>query len=111
MQSVFNEPVSNEDGVIPAVSGIKVMPNSPNPFFSETSFIVASADKQHPISVEVYNIKGQLVRSLHSGMPEIKTNYTWDGRDAQGKAVSSGVYVIRAHQKGVNSTRKVLLLK
>ncbi len=111
MQSVFNEPVSNEDGVIPAITGIKVMPNYPNPFISETSFIVASADKQHPISVEVYNIKGQLVRSLHSGMPEIKTSYTWDGRDSQGKAVSSGVYVIRAHQKGVNSARKVLLLK
>jgi len=111
LQSVFNEPVDNQDLLLPPLTGIKVMPNYPNPFAGETSFGIASADKQHPMTIEIYNIKGQLIRTLFNGLPDGKANYTWDGRDSQGRAVSTGVYVVRAKQQGHHSARKMLMVK
>ncbi|MCH7521943.1 MAG: hypothetical protein IIB42_09635, partial [Candidatus Marinimicrobia bacterium] len=36
---------------------------------------------------------------------------TWDGRDATGRVVPSGIYLARLHAPGYSATRKMLLLK
>ena len=60
----------------------------------------------------VYNVLGQAVREL-VGRFQAPGEYRvmWDGRDAVGRAVSSGVYLYRL-QAGTNvATRKMLFVK
>ncbi|MBE0565685.1 MAG: hypothetical protein IH621_07010 [Krumholzibacteria bacterium] len=49
------------------------------------------------ISVRIYNLRGQLVRELFQGRAEAGARHlTWDGRDARGRQIASGVYLVRA---------------
>jgi hypothetical protein len=61
-------------------------------------------------SVKVYNLRGELVQTLHSG--EFQTQeFTWDGTDTRGALVASGVYVVRAESEGKKFNAKVALVK
>lgn len=47
------------------------------------------------VTLAVYNVLGQRVRVLVSGLAQAgRHGVVWDGRDASGKTVASGVYVI-----------------
>jgi flagellar hook assembly protein FlgD len=65
-----------------------------------------------PVTIEVYNLKGQLVRTL---VNEIKTagNYSvvWNGRDNNNQPVSSGVYFYKMNTGKYSSTKKMILMK
>ena len=69
-----------------------------------------------PITLKVYNILGQEVRTLVDE-EQRAGNYRvlWDGRDNSGKGVSSGIYFCRLEVKGdrlkVEKTRKMVLLR
>lgn len=85
--------------------------NYPNPFNPETR-IVFNVPQQAEIKLHVYNVMGQLVRTLASG------NFTpgqhevmWDGRNDGGAPVSAGLYLYRLEAPGVNVTKKMLLMK
>jgi hypothetical protein len=108
---VFDEPSPNDDPLAPAYSGFKVLPNHPNPFHTATIIPIESKDIHSPMTVSVYNLKGQLVSTIFSGIPNAKASYIWDGRDTNGKAVSSGVYLLKVHQAGKTNTAKMLRLK
>ncbi|MFA7030009.1 MAG: FlgD immunoglobulin-like domain containing protein [Candidatus Cloacimonadaceae bacterium] len=63
-------------------------------------------------SIDVYNLKGQMVRSLTDGIKAPGTfEVKWDGRDDQGIPVSSGVYIVRLKTPGRSISSKLLLLK
>ena len=103
-------PLANDDNVnIPYVTALQK--NYPNPFNPETT-IHYSLREAGPVKIEVYNIKGQLVRYL---VNELKNagNYTviWNGKDEQGKNVSSGIYFYRMQTKNYSSTQKMMLMK
>ena len=85
--------------------------NYPNPFNPET-IISYSLKEAGPVTIEVYNIKGQLVRTLvdetkHTG------NHTvlWNGLDKNNRPVSSGVYFFRMRSGRFSSTRKMIMMK
>lgn len=64
------------------------------------------------VRVEVFNLRGQLVRSLvrrHQAAGEYVTR--WDGRDDSGRPVSGGVYLIRLKTGERVVTRKALVLR
>lgn len=49
------------------------------------------------VSVGIYNSKGVLVRGLNLGAQASGlANFTWDGKNAQGKAMPTGLYAIKA---------------
>ncbi|HQC31418.1 MAG TPA: T9SS type A sorting domain-containing protein [Candidatus Cloacimonas sp.] len=103
-------PLANDDNVnIPYVTALQK--NYPNPFNPETT-IHYSLREAGPVKIEVYNIKGQLVRYL---VNELKNagNYTviWNGKDEQGKNVSSGIYFYRMQTKNYSATQKMMLMK
>ncbi|MEN6445943.1 MAG: C25 family cysteine peptidase [Candidatus Cloacimonas sp.] len=103
-------PLSNVDvNVIPIVTALHR--NYPNPFNPETS-IKYSLSVAGPVKLDIYNIKGQLVRRM---VDEHKTagNYTvvWNGKDEQGKNVSSGIYFYRMQTTNYSSTHKMMLMK
>jgi flagellar hook assembly protein FlgD len=61
-------------------------------------------------SVKVFNLRGELVRTLHTGEFQTQT-FTWDGTDNRGASVASGVYVIKADANGQVQTAKAALVK
>jgi len=85
--------------------------NYPNPFNPETT-IHYSLREAGPVKIEVYNIKGQLVRYLVNELKNAGT-YTviWNGKDEQGENVSSGIYFYRMQTKNYSATRKMMLMK
>ena len=62
--------------------------------------------------VEIYNVKGQLVRTLFDDVaPFGRTSLVWNGQDNNGSTVGSGVYFYRLNANGHSESRKMMLLK
>ncbi|MDD2229204.1 MAG: M20/M25/M40 family metallo-hydrolase [Candidatus Cloacimonetes bacterium] len=109
--SVFNEPSPVEDLLVPTISGLSILPNHPNPFRDNTNISITSKDNHSPMTVQVYNLKGQLVSTIFSGIPSAKSSFNWDGKDNSGMQVSSGVYLLKVQQQGEVLTSKMLRMK
>lgn len=85
--------------------------NMPNPFNPETTILFAVKNPEH-VRLEIFNIRGQIVRVLvDSDMPSGHHNVVWNGRDDNGKPVSSGVYYYRMRAGSYIGTRKMLLME
>jgi hypothetical protein len=85
--------------------------NYPNPFNPET-YIGFNLTEDSFITLEVYNIKGQLVKTLadeylRAGNHKI----LWQGRDEANRPVSSGVYFYRISNGSLIETKKMILMK
>jgi M6 family metalloprotease-like protein len=93
---------------------IELFQNYPNPFNPTTSiqFIVKGGPSPLHTTLKIYNLRGQLVRTL---LNEEKPggNYTllWDGRDEGGKAVSSGIYFYKLTAGSSSEIKRMVLLK
>jgi len=85
--------------------------NYPNPF-NPTTTISFEMTREGLITIDVYNSKGQKIRSLVNGVRNAGGHMVvWDGHDDSGIAVSSGIYFYRMQTEGYTSTRKMLLMK
>ena len=85
--------------------------NYPNPF-NHSTHISFTLKQSSSVSLQVFNTHGQLVTTLVEGTRPAGTyQATWDGRDAQGQAVSSGVYIVRLDAGGQQATRKMILVQ
>ncbi|MBW6514552.1 MAG: T9SS type A sorting domain-containing protein [Candidatus Syntrophosphaera sp.] len=103
--------VDNDDPVIPVQEQVHLLQNYPNPFNPSTT-ISYSLPRASEIRLSVYNLKGQLVRTLVDGLkPSGAHQIVWDGEDRLGNSVSSGVYFIRLQSEGKVLTHKALMLK
>ena len=85
--------------------------NIPNPFNPSTA-INFSIKNSSKVSLIIYNIKGQKVKTLVSDRLE-KGNHTvvWKGNDDNNQKVSSGIYFYRLITDEFQSTRKAIMLK
>ena len=86
-------------------------PNFPNPFNPGTNigFFLAEAA---PVRLQVFDLAGQQVRTLVSSqLPGGGHKVFWDGRDAAGSLVSSGVYFVRLEVGRARQVRRMTLLK
>jgi hypothetical protein len=86
--------------------------NYPNPFNPSTS-IEFTVRERTRVSLKVYDVSGQLVRTLLEAerAPGEVHRMTWDGRNDAGQAVSSGVYFYRLVASDFTQTKKMVLLK
>jgi hypothetical protein len=86
--------------------------NFPNPFNPVTTIPFALPSQSH-ITIKVYNITGQKVKTLVNGtMDGGRHQVSWDGKDERGIKVSSGLYIYRMITAGgKNFSGKMLLLK
>jgi hypothetical protein len=85
--------------------------NYPNPFNPSTtiSFYVPSRGF---VKLDIYNIRGQKVKSLANEQYIIGTHtVSWNGTDDNGKAIASGVYFAKIESIGKSMIRKLVLLK
>ena len=93
-----------------------LLPNYPNPFNPETWIpyqLAASAE----VSISIHAADGQLVRTLDLGHQPIgiyesrnRAAY-WDGRNALGEPVASGMYFFTLTADDFTATRKMLITK
>lgn len=85
--------------------------NFPNPFNPETK--IAFQLRQAGVAeLSVFNVTGEKMRTLLSApMPAGEHTVTWDGRDASGRNLASGVYVYRLKVGNHESAKTMLLLK
>jgi len=85
--------------------------NYPNPF-NPTTKISFSIKEAGPVSINIYNMRGQLVKTLVNN--ELENDYyeiVWNGRDNSNKSVASGVYFYKMKTQNYNSTKKMILMK
>lgn len=106
----YQGPTGNNDSeaIMNQLSAI----NYPNPFNPETT-IEFNNPKQGEVTVDIYNLKGQLVKKLLQANLEDGSHKTvWNGTDNQNKPVSSGVYFYRINSADkLAITKKIILLK
>ena len=93
-----------------------LLPNYPNPFNPET-WIPYQLAESADVTVSIYSINGKLVRRLTLGHQAVGI-YTsrsraayWDGRNALGEPVASGVYFYTLTAGDFTATRKMLIKK
>jgi hypothetical protein len=65
----------------------------PNPFTNSTKFSFSLTTDYHELTqINIYNVKGQLVRKLGFSDLDVGFSAEWDGKDTNGNDVKSGVY-------------------
>ncbi|MCC7430751.1 FG-GAP repeat protein, partial [bacterium] len=85
--------------------------NFPNPFNPNTTISYTLA-KTNDVKLEVFNTKGELVRTLVSEKQNEGSHASnWNGTDERGNAVSSGVYYCKLTAGNFSQTQKMTLLK
>ena len=94
----------------------RLLQNYPNPFNPET-WIPYQLAEGSDVSIEIYDATGRLVRSLSLGYQSAgfynsrgRAAY-WDGRNAVGERVASGVYFYQLKTPSFRQTRRLLILK
>jgi hypothetical protein len=103
----LKQPVAAGD--IPAAT--RLAQNVPNPFNPTTSIQFTLATREH-VSIAIYDASGALVRTLLDEVrPAGVNDVSWDGRDARGQTMSSGVYFYRMTAGNQTESRKMTLLK
>lgn len=104
-------PVGDDgDSSLPVVA-TELQGNFPNPFHPQTT-IRYCVKEASPVTIGIYNVKGQLVKTLVSEA-KASGNYsaTWNGRDHSNQAVSSGVYFYQMRAGKYSNTKKMILMK
>ncbi len=96
---------------IPA--GSRLLGNFPNPFNPETTISFSVDNNVNEAILEIYNIRGQLVRSFmidtSSQLPVY--NVTWNGLNEVGSKAASGIYFSKLRAGKFTSTKKMILMK
>ena len=99
----------NDNVLMPVVTDITAI--YPNPF-NPTTNISFSLHKDTNVSLEIYNIKGQKVKTLAQGNYQAGVhNLSWHGVDEDGRSVSSGIYFTRLITNEKQVIRKMVLMK
>ena len=85
--------------------------NWPNPFNSETVIRFSLVEVER-VDISVFNVSGQRVAVLAAGkFRRGEHTLHWDGRDARGRPLATGVYIARLQTEQHTVTRKMLLLR
>ena len=93
-----------------------LLANYPNPFNPETWIPYQLATSAH-VTVTIYDINGNVVRTLALGHQSAGTYHSqasaayWDGQNAQGERVASGLYFYTLSAGDFTATRKMIIRK
>jgi hypothetical protein len=85
--------------------------NYPNPFNPNTEISYELPEAGH-VTLKIYNVRGQLVRTLVDEFEEAGYHKVmWNSNADSGKRVSSGIYLYRMESSDFVATRKMVLMK
>jgi predicted extracellular nuclease len=99
---------ANDDQVV-VLPDAKLIGNFPNPFVGST-VIAYNLKSTQPVQIDVYNLKGQKVRTLVDGIKTAQLqNVTFDGKDDSGAQLASGLYLYKMTAGNSVQTRKLVI--
>lgn len=105
-----SDPVDATEDILPALS-FKLKGNYPNPF-NPTTTIEFNSPASAQMKLEIFNLKGQLVKVLvNEILPGGRHSVVWNGTDAGGRAVGSGVYMYRLTSPWGSANSRMLMVK
>ncbi len=85
--------------------------NYPNPFNAGTTIEYGLPERAH-VTVAIYNILGQTIKTLVDGAQEAGfKRVRWHGRNEAGHAVSSGIYFVKMNVGDNRHIRRLILQK
>ncbi|MGH7599582.1 MAG: DUF7594 domain-containing protein, partial [bacterium] len=103
MVDIISETVS------PLPERFDLSPNYPNPFNAQT-VIEYALPKEEKVRLIIYNIAGQMVRTLvDESLPAGYKRVLWNGADAYGREVSTGIYFFQLQFGGQKLVRKMIV--
>ena len=102
---------SAETEVSTLPGGHELLQNYPNPFNAQTQ-ITYRLPRTETLELQVYGLTGQLIRTLVDGVVSGGVHtVVWDGLNAAGESVSSGIYLVQLEAGNFIDTRRMLLLR
>ena len=105
----FSAVENDQNSIIPPA--INLEQNYPNPF-NPTTNISFSVHNPGLVKVDIYNLKGQKVKSLLNDNLHVgKHNLAWNGKDESGRNVASGIYFTKIKTELGVKTIKMVLMK
>ncbi len=85
--------------------------NAPNPF-AGTTMIRFDLPKDCKVRLDVFDVRGRLIKTLVDGsLPADRYAIGWDGRDASGERVASGVYYYRINAGEWSETKTMVYVR
>ena len=114
--TVDGQPVTGVVVVIgtraPAPAALQAEPSVPNPFHDTVAIRLLTDRARIPIAIDLYAVSGRHVRRLEL-VPEApgRQAILWNGRDASGALLPSGIYVYRASLAGKTVSGRLVLLR
>jgi hypothetical protein len=97
---------------------LQLHPNYPNPFSANGTFGNLGTNIEFFVSIEtnvrleIYNLRGQRVRTLVNGVQSAGRNVVqWNGTDDTDAPVSAGIYLLQLQAGAERLTRRIILLK
>jgi hypothetical protein len=93
-------------------AAVTLAPPHPNPARGATMLTIRAGTGLSGAALRAYDVAGRLVADLPLDViPPGESTWSWDGRDARGRAVTSGMYFLRLEHAGriVGSTRVLML--
>ncbi|MBK9471766.1 MAG: T9SS type A sorting domain-containing protein [bacterium] len=109
--TIVRPPFAVDVAGVPASAAAVALTLAPNPCNPRTTIAFTLAEAG-PASVNVFDVRGRLVRRLHQGGLESGPhNLPWSGDDERGRPVAAGVYLVRVEGAGWAQSTRVTLVR
>jgi hypothetical protein len=109
--SIITSVDENQGGGKLTQDGFELDQNQPNPFNSSTR-ISYTLPVRTNVLLEIYNVKGELVRTLQNGQQQAgKHSVQWNGLTNTGNQVNSGIYFYRLQANDFSGTMKMFIIR
>jgi hypothetical protein len=100
-----------EEGPPTHASGLRLLQNHPNPFNPMTTIVFTLPESMH-VRLSVFDVGGTAIKTLLDGpMAGGFREVSWDGTDAHGNRVGSGIYFYRLTAGAKTISRKMVILR
>lgn len=115
---VFNDggATAVDPGAVPISKQLRIEGNVPNPFNPNTTIRFEIPDlspgSDPNVRLDVFDVAGRRIRTLWQGpLAPGSHDLTWNGRDASGSTVGSGIYFARLNAGDLYTSLKMTLVK
>jgi hypothetical protein len=110
MNNLTNPDITGDKDTPPAYT-YYLERNYPNPFNPVTTIKFGLKKRGH-VTLKIYNVAGQLVRTLVNGVRDSGHHkITWDGRNNDGVSIASGIYFYKMETKNFRAAHKMVMLR
>jgi HEAT repeat protein len=109
-------PLDKKATTLGAIKRTALLQNFPNPFNPET-WIPYELAEAAEVKIQIYDATGKLIRSFGLGLKPAGSYTTqpkavhWDGKNASGEAIASGVYFYTLHAGKFRSGRRMVVIR